>query len=104
MEAARPVALGGDGPVIDDALILPAQAPAARLRRPWALLADRGAGTLFLICTLVLVALIFSLLGFLAWRGAGAFIAIPGNTDRVLSLREVFLGLDWSPGQDRFGV
>lgn len=52
----------------------------------------------------MLVALIFSLIGFLAWRGAGAFIALPGNTDRVLSLREVFLGLDWSPTQDRFGV
>lgn len=76
----------------------------SRPRLPLSLWADRGAGTLFLISTLVLVALIFSLIGFLAWRGAGAFIALPGNTDRVLSLREVFLGLDWSPTQDRFGV
>ncbi len=81
-----------------------AQALPSPSRRSLSLWADRGAGTLFLVCTLVLVALIFSLLGFLAWRGAGAFIAIPGNTDRVLSLREVFLGLDWSPTQDRFGV
>ena len=105
-EAVRPVALEGNGPVTDEALILPAQASAAPLKfkRPWALLADRGAGTVFLVCTLVLVALIFSLLGFLAWRGAGAFVAIPGNTGRILSLREVFLGLDWSPSQDRFGV
>lgn len=78
--------------------------PPLRRRRPLALLLDRGAGTLFLLCTLILVALIFSLLGFLAWRGAGAFIALPGNTDRVLSFREVFLGLDWSPYQNHYGV
>ncbi len=81
-----------------------AQAPSGPSRRSPSLWADRSAGTLFLVCALVLVALIFSLLGFLAWRGAGAFISLPGNTDRVLSLREVFLGLDWSPTQDRFGV
>jgi phosphate transport system permease protein len=106
MEAARPVALEGNGSVTGEAMTLSAKAPAAprKGRRSWALLADRGAGGLFLICSLVLVALIFSLLGFLAWRGAGAFLDIPGNTDRVLSLREVFLGLDWSPTQNRFGV
>ena len=76
----------------------------AKPKRSWALLADRSAGGVFMLCTLVLVALIFGLLGFLAWRGVGAFIAVPGNTGRVLSLREVFLGLDWSPNQDRFGV
>lgn len=81
-------------------------APTAR-RAPkptWVRRADRGAETAFLICALILVALIFSLLGFLAWRGAGAFFSLPGNTDRALSFREVFLGLDWSPTQDRFGV
>jgi phosphate transport system permease protein len=90
----------------DEAITLPAPALAAppKRERSWALLADRGAGGIFLVCTLVLVALIFGLLGFLAWRGVGAFVSIPGNTGRVLSLREVFLGLDWSPTQDRFGV
>ncbi|MBS1767426.1 MAG: phosphate ABC transporter permease subunit PstC [Acidobacteria bacterium] len=48
--------------------------------------------------------LIFGILGFLAWRGLGAFVAMPGNTGRLLSLKEVFLGLDWSPTQDHYGV
>ena len=92
----------------DDAIALqaPLAAPAAGPgpKRSWALLADRSAGSVFLLCTLVLVALIFGLLGFLAWRGLGAFAAVPGNTGRVLTFREVFLGLDWSPNQDHFGV
>lgn len=86
------------------AMEAPVAAAPARPKRAWALLADRSAGGVFLLCTLVLVALIFGLLGFLAWRGLGAFVAMPGNTGRVLSLREVFLGLDWSPGLDHFGV
>ncbi|HTL97654.1 MAG TPA: phosphate ABC transporter permease subunit PstC [Holophagaceae bacterium] len=91
--------------MIEEAMAMdaPLAAP-ARPKRPWTLLADRSAGSIFLLCTLVLVALILGLLGFLAWRGLGAFIAVPGNTGRVLSLREVFLGLDWSPNQDHFGV
>ena len=91
--------------MIEEALAMeaPLAAP-ARPKRSWTLLADRFAGSAFLLCTLVLVALILGLLGFLAWRGLGAFVAVPGNTGRVLSLREVFLGLDWSPNQDHFGV
>ena len=85
--------------------VMDAPAPPAVLReRRWTLLADRSAGGVFMACTLVLVALIFGLLGFLAWRGLGAFAAMPGNTGRVLSFREVFLGLDWSPGVDHYGV
>lgn len=76
----------------------------ARPGRPWALLTDRFAGRVFLLCALVLVALILGLLGFLAWRGAGAFLDLPGNTGRLLSLREVFFGLDWSPSQDHYGI
>lgn len=116
LEAARPGPLDGPAPVTEPALnpalteTLPlprraaSAAPSLRARRPWTLLADRSAGGVFLLCTLALVALILGLLGFLAWRGLGAFVAVPGNTGRVLSLREVFLGLDWSPYQEHFGV
>ncbi|HZU53344.1 MAG TPA: hypothetical protein VFF77_05585, partial [Holophagaceae bacterium] len=46
MEAARPVALEGNGSVTGEAMALSAKAPAAprKGRRSWALLADRGAG------------------------------------------------------------
>jgi len=106
IEAARPGLVEGEGSVSEEAMAMEAPVAAApeRPKRAWALLADRSAGSVFLLCTLVLVALIFGLLGFLAWRGIGAFVAMPGNTGRVLSLREVFLGLDWSPTLDHFGV
>lgn len=67
-------------------------------------LLDRGAGGVFLACSLMVVALILGILGFLAWKGAGAFVPLATNTGRVLPLREVFLTSDWSPSMDRFGA
>ena len=99
--------MNGNAAVIDEVLVLKPKLPRSPGKlgtRRWALLADRSAGSVFLICTLVLVFLIFSLLGFLAWRGAGAFIPFAGNNGRILSLHEVFLGTDWSPFQDHFGI
>lgn len=58
--------------------------------------ADRAAKTVSFGCAALVVLLILAILGFLAYHGAGTF--------RSLGLREVFLGLEWSPGANRFGI
>jgi phosphate transport system permease protein len=67
-------------------------------------LADRWAHLLFLACGLLVVALIGGILYFLAARGVGAFIPLAGNTDKVLTLREVFLSTNWDPNAGKFGI
>jgi len=67
-------------------------------------LADRWAHLVFLACGLLVVALIGGILYFLAARGVGAFLPLAGNTDKVLTLREVFLSADWDPNAGRFGI
>lgn len=66
--------------------------------------ADRWANLVFLACGLVVVALIVGILYFLAAQAVGAFAPLAGNTDRVLSFREVFLSTDWDPGNGKFGI
>ena len=67
-------------------------------------LADRWAHLVFLACGLLVVALIGGILYFLAARGVGAFIPLAGNTDKVLTLREVFLSTNWDPNAGKFGI
>ena len=65
---------------------------------------DRGAHSLFLMCALVVVALIAGIVVFLSLRGFAAFLPLAGNTGRTLSFAEVFLSADWAPSSDRFGI
>jgi phosphate transport system permease protein len=67
-------------------------------------LADRWSHLLFLACGLLVVALIGGILYFLAARGAGAFLPQARNTDKILTLREVFLSSDWDPNSGKFGI
>ncbi len=67
-------------------------------------LADRWTHLLLLACTLLVVLLIGGILYFLAARGAGAFLPLATNTDKVVTFREVFLSTDWNPGDGKFGI
>ena len=67
-------------------------------------LADRWTHLLFLGCALLVVLLIGGILYFLAARGAGAFIPLAGNTDKVATFRGVFLSTNWDPGDGHFGI
>jgi phosphate transport system permease protein len=65
---------------------------------------DRSAKSVFLLCGLMVAALIAAILLFLAQRGLATFIPMASNTGRVLSFSEVFLSTEWAPSLDRFGI
>ncbi len=88
-----------EGPALEAA----SREPAFRHSRAQRL-ADRWAHLVFLACGLLVVALIGGILYFLAARGVGAFIPLAGNTDKVLTLREVFLSTNWDPNAGKFGI
>ena len=82
-----------------------AAAPRPTFRHlPWQRRADAWSHQVFLACSCLVVLLIAGILAFLASRGLGAFLPMPGNTGRLLSLGEVFLSADWAPSSDRFGL
>lgn len=98
-----------DAPLLSEGLTriavqgTPCPAPVFRQSRLHRL-ADRWTHLLFLACTLLVVLLIGGILYFLAARGAGAFFPLAGNTDKVVTFREVFLSTNWDPGDGHFGI